>query len=81
MKWKKIGLIASPKQFNLKWWNSYGMDPCTLKLYGDLYRVFFCGRNSKNISMIGYFDYDLKKLEIKKNIKKTSFSPRRVGSI
>ena len=80
MKWKKIGLIASPKQFNLKWWNSYGMDPCTLKLYGDLYRVFFCGRNSKNISMIGYFDYDLKKLEIKKISKKPVLAPGELGA-
>ena len=70
MKWKKIGLIASPKLFNLKWWSSYGMDPCTLKLHDDLYRVFFCGRNNQNISMIGYFDYDLKNHKIKKISKK-----------
>ena len=80
MKWKKIGLIATPKLFNLKWWSSYGMDPCTLKLHGDLYRVFFCGRNNKNISMIGYFDYDLKKLEVKKISKKPVLIPGELGA-
>ena len=32
---------------------------------------YFCGRN-KNISMIGYFDYDLKELAIK-NISKNQY--------
>ena len=80
MKWKKIGLIASPKLFNLKWWSSYGMDPCTLKLHGDLYRVFFCGRNNQNISMIGYFDYDLKNHKIKKISKKPVLIPGELGA-
>ena len=52
MKWKKKGLIASPKQFNLKWWNSYGMDPCTLKLNDNIFRVFFCGRNKKIFQLL-----------------------------
>ena len=80
MKWIKQGLIASPKQFKLKWWNSYGMDPCTLKLSGNLYRVFFCGRNKKNISMIGYFDYDLKKHKIKKISKEPVLKPGELGA-
>ena len=80
MKWKKIGLIASPKLFNLKWWSSYGMDPCTLKLHDDLYRVFFCGRNNQNISMIGYFDYDLKNHKIKKISKKPVLIPGELGA-
>ena len=80
MKWIKQGLIASPKQFKLKWWDSYGMDPCTLKLRGDLYRVFFCGRNKKNISMIGYFDYDLKKHKIKKISKEPVLKPGELGA-
>jgi len=80
MNWKKIGLIVTPKSFNLKWWDSYGMDPCTLKLHDDLYRVFFCGRNYKNISMIGYFDYDLKKLEVKNISKKPVLVPGELGA-
>ncbi|WP_440650521.1 hypothetical protein [Candidatus Pelagibacter sp. HIMB1495] len=80
MKWKKLGLIVKPEQFNLKWWNSYAMDPCTLKLKGDLYRVFFCGRNKKNISMIGYFDYDLKELAIKNISKKPILTPGELGT-
>lgn len=80
MKWQKLGLIAKPEKFNLKWWKSYGMDPCTIKLHGDVYRVFFCGRNNKNISMIGYFDYDLKKLKIKKISKKPILTPGQLGA-
>lgn len=80
MKWKKIGLIATPKSFNLKWWHSYGMDPCTIKLKGDLYRVFFCGRNEKNISMIGYFDYDLKTFKVKDISKKPVLLPGELGA-
>ena len=56
------------------------MDPCTLKLQGDLYRVFFCGRNNKNVSMIGYFDYDLKKNEITKISKKPVLAPGELGA-
>ena len=78
--WKKIGLIASPKNFNSKWWISYGMDPCTIKLYDNLYRVFFCGRNKKNISIIGYFDYDLKKLKVKKISKRPILIPGELGA-
>ena len=51
MKWKKKGLIASPKQFNLKWWNSYGMDPCTLKLNDNILEYFFAVEIKK------YFSY------------------------
>ena len=77
---EKKGLIASPKQFNLKWWNSYGMDPCTLKLNDNIFRVFFCGRNKKNISAIGYFDYDIKKFKVIKVSKKPVLTPGELGA-
>ena len=80
MKWNKLGLIASPKQFNLDWWDSYGMDPCTLKLSSDLYRVFFCGRDKNNISKIGYFDYDLKKHKVLKVSNKPVLTPGELGA-
>jgi hypothetical protein len=80
IKWNKIGLIASPNFFKLKWWKTYGMDPCTLKLEKNLYRIFFCGRNDKNISMIGYFDYDLHELKIKNISKKPVLTPGELGA-
>ena len=59
-KWKKLGLIAKPTKVKLNWWKSFGMDPCAIQLKNSIYRVFFCGRNNKNISLIGSFDIDLK---------------------
>ena len=58
-KWKKIGLIAEPRKIKINWWKSFGMDPCTIHLKIQ-YIEFFCGRNNKNISLIGSFDVDLK---------------------
>ena len=80
MNWKKKGLIISPGQFNLKWWRSYGMDPCTLRIKDDTYRVFFCGRNNKNISIIGYLDYHIKKFKIKKLSRKPVLEPGELGA-
>ena len=80
MKWKKIGLIASPKLFNLNWWDSYGMDPCSIQLNDSIFRIFFCGRNKKNISMIGYFDFDLRNQKILKISKKPVMFPGELGA-
>lgn len=77
--WKKIGLIIKPGDFNLNWWKSYGMDPSPLQLDGSKFRVFFCGRNSINQSLIGYFDIDLKN---PKKILKLSKKPvLKIGSL
>ena len=35
-----------------------------IHLKNSIYRVFFCGRNNKNISLIGSFDVDLKKKKV-----------------
>ena len=59
-KMEKLGLIAKPTKAKLNWWKSFGMDPCAIQLKNSIYRVFFCGRNNKNISLIGSFDIDLK---------------------
>jgi len=59
MKWKKIGLILSPRIHKLKWWDTYGMDPTVIKLKKSIHRIFFCGRNKSNQSLIGYADIDL----------------------
>ena len=41
MKWKKIGLILSPRTHKLKWWDTYGMDPTVIKLKNSIHRIFF----------------------------------------
>ena len=59
MRWKKLGLILRPKDYKLKWWDSFGMDPTVFRLKDSIYRIFFCGRNKINQSLIGYADINL----------------------
>ena len=81
MTWKKIGLILRPKDFKLKWWESFGMDPTAIKLKGSVYRVFFCGRNKLNQSLIGYADLNLDNPTKILNIsKKPVLSPGSLGA-
>ncbi len=80
-KWKKIGLIAEPRKIKINWWKSFGMDPCTIHLKNSIYRVFFCGRNNKNISLIGSFDVDLKNPKKVFNFsKKPILLPGKLGA-
>ena len=60
-KWKKIGLILKPTDYKINWWHSYGMDPTVVKIKDSIHRIFFCGRNKNNQSIIGSADIDLKK--------------------
>ena len=60
MKWKKIGQIISPEKVNRKWMVTHAMDPTVDHLSGDIFRIYFCGRNTDNQSLIGFVDIDLK---------------------
>ena len=71
-KWTKVGLILKPSQHKLSWWKSYGMDPTVIKLKDSIHRIFFCGRNKKNQSLIGFADIDL---NFPKKILKVSKKP------
>lgn len=59
MKWKKIGLIIHPQNVNREWMITHAMDPTVDHLQGDIFRIYFCGRNSQNQSLIGYADIDI----------------------
>lgn len=76
----KKGLIVNPKSFNLNWWDSFGMDPCSIHLKNDIYRIFFCGRNKDNVSQIGFIDYDIVKLKVLSVSKKPVLTPGLLGS-
>ncbi len=80
MRWIKKGLIVRPDNFKLKWWSSFGMDPCSIHLKGNIYRIFFCGRNKKNISQIGYVDYDILNLKVVGVSKQPVLKPGSLGS-
>ncbi len=60
MKWKKLGLIFTPKTVNRDWMITHAMDPTVDHVNDDIYRVYFCGRNIKNQSLIGFVEIDIK---------------------
>lgn len=58
MKWKKLGLIFSPKgQFD--WMESHASLPVSYQLDGDKYRIYFASRDAKNRSHIGYIELNI----------------------
>lgn len=61
MKWHKLGLIIEPKTVNRDWMVTHAMDPTVDHLHDDIFRIYFCGRNKHNQSLIGYADIDINK--------------------
>ncbi len=59
MKWKKIGNIIRPDNINRDWMVTHAMDPTVDLVSDDVYRVYFCGRNNENQSLIGYAELDI----------------------
>lgn len=58
MKWVKKGLIFKPEgQFD--WVNTHAMVPIADRIEGDLYRIYFCGRDRLNRSLVGYVEVDI----------------------
>lgn len=58
MTWKKRGLIIRPPG-KLDWMVSHGMVPVADWRQGNIYRVYFSGRDAANRSLVGYADIDL----------------------
>ena len=59
MKWKKLGLIFEPKTVNRDWMITHAMDPTVDHVDGDIFRIYFCGRNIKNQSLIGFVEINI----------------------
>jgi len=57
--WIKKGLIIEPKTVNRSWMVTHAMDPTVDHLEGDIFRIYFCGRNKDNQSLVGYADIDI----------------------
>lgn len=57
--WVKKGLIIRPNK-KYQWMQTHAMVPTVQHRQGDVYRVFFSGRDDQNRSLIGYADVDLK---------------------
>ena len=58
MRWIKKGLVFSPAGQH-EWVQSHAMLPVADHLEGDLYRIYFSGRDQLNRSLIGYVDVDI----------------------
>lgn len=58
MVWKKLGRIYEPHATGSKL-ASHAANPLAVHLAGDVYRVFFSGRDKNKRSSVGYFDFDI----------------------
>ncbi|MBF0347400.1 MAG: hypothetical protein HQL81_07005 [Magnetococcales bacterium] len=56
MNWKKIGRVFDPEIASGRpsWMQSHAMLPIADHLEGDLFRIYFCGRDQQNRSLVGY---------------------------
>lgn len=64
--WRKLGLIYAPNTENERHPKliSHASNPLPILIDGDIYRVFFSGRDSKNRSSVGAVDIDIVKQTI-----------------
>ena len=58
MRWRKLGRIYQPHSSHHKL-KSHASNPLAVLLDGDVYRIFFCGRDDENRSSIGFVDIDI----------------------
>ncbi len=63
MHWKKLGLIYCPEPIHPKL-ITHAANPLPVLLEGDVYRVFFSGRDVENRSSVGFVDMDLVKRKV-----------------
>jgi len=60
MRWIKKGLIIKPRP-DLGWMVTHAMVPFAEKVTGDLFRVYFSGRDALNRSLIGYAQINIQR--------------------
>lgn len=56
--WEKLGLLYDPKPIHSKL-VSHAANPLPILLEGDVYRIFFSGRDHENRSSVGFADIDI----------------------
>ena len=72
MHWEKIGRIFNPSDYTRhEKLYTHASNPTVVKLQDDLIRIFYSGRDKKNKSSVGAFDFNMKTL----NIEKVFFNP------
>lgn len=63
MTWTKLGLVYSPRSVHPKLL-THAANPLPIHLDGDVYRVFFSGRDSESRSSVGYCDVDIEQRKV-----------------
>lgn len=63
MQWKKLGRLYDPQPLHPKLL-SHAANPLAILLEGDVYRVFYSGRDARNRSSVGYVDIDIARREL-----------------
>lgn len=63
MRWEKLGRLYCPESVHPKL-ISHAANPLAILLDGDVYRVFYSGRDAQNRSSVGYVDVNLVKQEV-----------------
>ena len=58
MKWEKIGQIFTIKNNN-EYLVSHASNPLPIPLQGNIFRIFYSGRNKDNKSSVGFVDIDI----------------------
>ncbi len=61
MKWIKKGLIIKPGLF--PWMVTHAQNPFVKKIQGDEYRIYFAGRDDKNMARGGYAEININRPE------------------
>ncbi len=78
--WKKLGQIYVPKESGHPKLASHAANPLPVHLGGDVYRVFFSGRDENNRSSVGAVDIDLVKRKVVNEHHQTFFEYGPAGS-
>jgi hypothetical protein len=63
MKWEKLGRIYDAADRGSKL-ATHAANPLAVHRYDAVYRVFFSGRDAQNRSSVGWFDFDLDKMNV-----------------
>ena len=63
MRWRKLGQIYCPQSVHPKL-ATHAANPLGIPLGGNIYRIFFSGRDAHNRSSVGFVDVDIVKREL-----------------
>lgn len=79
-KWRKCGLVCGPLKHTHPSLQSHLANPVAVQMDGDVYRIYYSGRDSKNRSSVGAIDFDIAKRLIVREHHDPLFEFGKAGS-